>query len=871
MKALTQEKLSEIILEFSKQDRSVLFTGAGVGRCVGFPLWNEYIEYLAQICTLHGGDKEAALMKLWASQGSLIEASGIYEMSKMIPIGERWRHLAEPFTTRPSDDALQPLTHMFKLPFRAVVTTNYDSSQHAAYSLVKHQFPRPIEREGTSMLAGAEITAFYIARIHGNADAPRSMILYPGTYNALKEDETYQDFLLSLFKSRPCLFVGFSFIDPAIDLVLETYKRKAKEIFKVPHAALLPAEPAAHELADRLSELNIKAYYYEPADEHKALWKAFRRASAEFSKEPVDLKRVGTTETPASAAFHRFLSFTYAQVKLSKDFQPLLQQAREGIILGIIQESGETGATHEQIVSGLREALTLDQQEAGQLASEGIAHLFQQRQVHVQDERHFARKAPVSVLDQAIGALSSGILDRLKVQFNVSPSEEDAALVRDALENVFMVRAWDLGAHYAGGGGGYGEDILSVVKERLTRQAITTPPRRIESIGSACVDLLRFPSNQETVHLTEISRAAFSLQLVLASPRQSLFKEHILPQRVYFDASILLPAIVPGHPFYTLYKDTIDRLLKAARQVGVDCRLCVGSPFLNEVISHRERAVDLAAAMKVDDAEEFKRKMLAFGAENMNVFIGGFSGITVSREKSKQKRISFRQFLNEYAPYATESALHTYIRKAGFEIVPMDFRRNHNAKFVTLFNGLLSGYEKLNDDLVRGKERILVEHEAGQLVQISVDAEAGLRSVFVSNDRKLRRAAESEAATKEYAADILPPQGFIGLVDIVVGSRPDPRGLARLLWASSRRETDQILRDYLVKRALLEQNVAQAKASSEVIGEIIAEAKAEAKTKEVDLSDTGSVESVTEAVDFIDRFEDRFFERMRRAIERQEQ
>ena len=257
MKTLTQEKLAKVISEFAIQERSVLFTGAGVGKCVGYPLWPEYIEYLAGVCEKHGAEPEAALIRVWAGKGRLIEASGIYEMSKDIPQGERTRHLAKPFTMQPSNEALKPLTRAFELPFEAVVTTNYDSSQHAAYVAATHQFPRPIEREGTSMLAGADITAFYIARIHGSADAPNSMVLFPGTYQAVKNDEVYQDFLLSLFKTRPCLFVGFSFVDPAIDLVLETYKRKAQTVFKVPHAALLPAEAAATRLADRLSDLNI--------------------------------------------------------------------------------------------------------------------------------------------------------------------------------------------------------------------------------------------------------------------------------------------------------------------------------------------------------------------------------------------------------------------------------------------------------------------------------------------------------------------------------------------------------------------------------------------------------------------------------------
>jgi hypothetical protein len=73
-----------------------------------------------------------------------------------------------------------------------------------------------------------------------------------------------------------------------------------------------------------------------------------------------------------------------------------------------------------------------------------------------------------------------------------------------------------------------------------------------------------------------------------------------------------------------------------------------------------------------------------------------------------------------------------------------------------------------------------------------------------------------------------------------------------------------------VKRALLEQDVALAKASAEVISDIISEARVEMKARGVDLSDTSTAKSASEAVKLIDRFEDRFFEKMREAIEREE-
>ena len=272
----------------------------------------------------------------------------------------------------------------------------------------------------------------------------------------------------------------------------------------------------------------------------------------------------------------------------------------------------------------------------------------------------------------------------------------------------------------------------------------------------------------------------------------------------------------------------------------------------------------------MDELEQTKKVSLLFGAENQNVFIGAFSVVSAAREAAGNKRISFHQFLAEVAPYGTEDALQSFLEKRGFEIVPMFFREQHNDKFVSMFNGLLMGYERMTQDLIQGKERILVEHEAQQFVQLLIDEEMGFRSVFVANDRKLQRAASLDHRTRDKGSSILPPQSFVGLVDIVVGFSPDSRGLARLFWASPRRDSDRVLRDYLVKRALLEQDVALAKASAQVISEIVDEAKVELKAGNVNLYDGGNAESLTDALSFVDRFEDRFFEKMRRAIERQE-
>lgn len=861
MKTLSVEEIGDFISDFAQKDASVLFTGAGLGKAVGYPLWDEYIGFLADKCEEYKATAEANLIRDWLKKGQLIEAAGIFEKTINIPEGKRMDFLVEPFKKRRNKEQLDSILPVFQLPFEAVVTTNYDLSQHDAYTRVNGHMPRCLELEGSTMVNGARSKDFYIARIHGNADAPNSIILTEKGYEYIRKNETYQDFLLNLFQTRPCLFVGFSFLDPAINSVLSTYQRKAHRIFEVEHSALIPAGMASAELAERLSSLNARTVYYDPKDGHKALWEAFKYAARKIADRTSGSKEVGREESLVENAFHRFLSFTYAQLRMSRDTGPLLEQARDGIIYSIINESNESGCKLEQLVNGLKDALLLDDEEAHKLADEGIVRLFKEKQIKVRDDLYrVSESRSDSEFEHSLERLTKGILDRQKVQFDKNPLESDPDAIRDALEHLFMIRAWDLGAHYAGGGGGYRNDILEVIRSTYASAQNNLLEDRLKSLSLSTVALLQSPTDDEAECLAEISRAAFSLQLVLSSPRQSLFKAHALPQRIYFDASVLLPAITPGHPFYKLYNDSIKRMVSSARESGVQCQLCVGQPFLNEIHSHRELALQLATSLRVDDSKELLKISMAYGIENLNVYIGGFAGMALCPEKAN--RMSFDRYIRENAPYTNEVQLAKHLEKLGFEVVPMDFRNNHNDTFNLVFSTLVSGYENEKENFVRGKEKVLIRHEASQLVQVTVESSEGIRTVFVSNDRKLRRICEQDSSTRKLVSNVISSEGFIGLVDILIGYRPDHRGLARLIWASSRKSSAQMLRDYLVNRALLAYDDAKAKASADIIDDIMEQAEPDIRDRRMDLSDNRSPESAAETMRYFDRFENRFFETM---------
>lgn len=206
----------------------------------------------------------------------------------------------------------------------------------------------------------------------------------------------------------------------------------------------------------------------------------------------------------------------------------------------------------------------------------------------------------------------------------------------------------------------------------------------------------------------------------------------------------------------------------------------------------------------------------------------------------------------------------------GIRVTPMNYRHNHNHDFVQIFNPLMSAYENNKNDILAPKQKVLVEHEACQLVQLNLDTGSNNRSVFVSADRALRRALLSSTELRHYAAMVVPPQGFIGLVDIMVGLKADKRSLARLIWAAPRRDGEQAIRDYLVRHALEQMDAAVTKNMPEVIEEMIVDAKRRLESEDFDITSSSGPEDVARTTKFMDRLDEDFMTTMTWWLEKQE-
>ena len=859
----TPNQLSESIWQVLKRPAPVLFMGAGVGKRVGLPDWRSYIHLLADACDKWGDTTSGNLLREKMTRNQFLSAGTIYKACDLIPDGERWKALAAPFLATFTEKQLERLLPLVDLPFTSIVTTNYDHSIHQACVQAKKWFV-PIER-GDGTLRGAMFQREYlIARLHGRAEMPLTMALATEDYRALEGENEYLDFLLELFRSRTCLFIGFSFLDPAIDLVLRLYASRHGPTFQALHTALVP--DGATDLATRLRALNIEVVSYAVDDDHSDLWRGIRIAHQGLAAKHGGDKVSALKTTPG---LRQFIAFAYAQVQVTREERRgVAAVIQDGLVLSILAKEPEKARTVGELAVELRAILRVSEEEAKSAVAASIDKLAVKEQVLWDGDDVLLLKPPPLLLEQHLKTLSQNVVDRVRVRNGIKLPAEDLAGIQTILEEILMARAWDLGAHFAGAWAGVGSDIRHTIHELTAAQHRT---RRVSAAGPiehAILDLLRFPEDRETALLSQLGRAAFGLQMVLATPRQTLFQRFALPQRVYLDSNVLMPAITEGHPLRPVYIEALRRLETAARHVDIEMEVVVGEQFLNEVVSHRRIGSEMVEALELEDPDRLRQHVNFRTAVNTNVFVAGFAAHRLTHPTS-----SFEQFLGETAPYDSEPALAEYLNKhLKISTRKMFFTGEHGGTFGEVFSELLTGYESARRyGKLGGKEKLLVQHEAQQLTQLRIDMEDGLRSVFVTADEQLRRLVNRVERLHTFAGAVISQLGLVGLVDIMVGLDADSRSWAKLVWVVPQGSDEEALVEYFVRIGLGKYQEGMAAEMQEVARRVAAKAVTEAEHEKLQLFGDRTFAGSKATVKFLDRYEDEFFESWKTAIERREE
>ena len=354
----TKRKGELIKLVASKE--AVLIVGAGSSRRVGYPDWRGLIEELKGLASELGDDfkptegkGEDDLLAYAEDIKSYICKHNIHKDKKNLYI--YYGLLDDLFS--PADPPYTDFHRMLvSLPFRGILTTNYDTVLEAALGAVEQSTAYDnslIISEDTAgqvdkFLSGISDRSIprRIAHLHGRYDQPKNIILssedYQRAYEPSDSELTlHQQLLWSVLATRRFVFIGFSMTDPYFNKMLETVSKDLWRSNKSTHYAIMgiSSERTEYLKAKELKrDYGIDTVFYEVFnDSHDRLddivTKIAKSCNIEIQSASSKLDWLEQTSQRMAKRIERNIDTEINRKKLLNDLQDFVTQGN-GIIIG---------------------------------------------------------------------------------------------------------------------------------------------------------------------------------------------------------------------------------------------------------------------------------------------------------------------------------------------------------------------------------------------------------------------------------------------------------------------------------------------------------------------------------------------------------
>lgn len=224
--------LPDNLLEQIKLNKCILFVGSGISKkCIttgrkSFPNWFEFLDgFIEWSNSKKSFNKKyfTELKKLLKDGKYLIVAESLMEQ---IEESEFTNYLYEVFNAK---NIVPSGVHKLisSLPFRGILTTNYDNLIELSIIDFKREIPNIYLNE--DILNGKNIfdDEFFIFKMHGDIKKPKSIVLSYSSYNQIMFNSiTYQETLEKIFLEYTVLFIGYGNGDKNIEYLLDRMSAK---------------------------------------------------------------------------------------------------------------------------------------------------------------------------------------------------------------------------------------------------------------------------------------------------------------------------------------------------------------------------------------------------------------------------------------------------------------------------------------------------------------------------------------------------------------------------------------------------------------------------------------------------------------------
>lgn len=215
-------KIPKALIDDIKNGNCFLFAGAGASIDAGLPSWFELLsnglDELDNRVVLPECEREE-LQKLLSDGKFLIVADYL-----RYRLGEQWfsQYIRKYLSTKGRRSARQEI--LSKLPFKIILTTNYDDFLEKYRSNSKVILPKNLIDEGYDCIVQVlDNEETPIVKLHGTYDNASSIVFGDTEYSKLLyRSEKYRNAVERLLSEKTCVFVGFGFSDVNILAFLQS-------------------------------------------------------------------------------------------------------------------------------------------------------------------------------------------------------------------------------------------------------------------------------------------------------------------------------------------------------------------------------------------------------------------------------------------------------------------------------------------------------------------------------------------------------------------------------------------------------------------------------------------------------------------------
>ena len=210
------------LVQYLTEGRCVLFVGAGLSASAGLPGWGDLLKGMLEV--IRGDD---------STRSDLDELQRLFDLGRFLQVADYCKdrlgktryqeYLAERLqpTSTETPEAHQ---HISRLPFRAIVTTNYDSLLEDSYFFETRRRPKAPTHVDKDVLGTLLFDrAFFILKAHGDINRPATVVLTARDYREIiHQNPAFNAMFSALLMTNAVLFLGYSLGDPDLNLLLDS-------------------------------------------------------------------------------------------------------------------------------------------------------------------------------------------------------------------------------------------------------------------------------------------------------------------------------------------------------------------------------------------------------------------------------------------------------------------------------------------------------------------------------------------------------------------------------------------------------------------------------------------------------------------------